>query len=198
VTQEGGDIALIYRYHLKAQNKNSSSSSSAIGAFVTGNRSWAAGLGQKFFFKRDRWRVRLAATYADIRYNFYGIGTAAGMAGGRPGISVLMEQKGPGAMGELMYRFHRYWYGGAQYRFLDTTSSYRPNPQFDASVISPNQLDIRTASLGPRVTRDTRDDYNYPREGSLFELQIGLNGGGVGSQLTYQTYELSYNKYITI
>src|SRR5436309_11625284 len=69
VTEEGAGLALVYRYHLHPQNKTSSSSTTASGGFVTGNRSWGAGVAQKFYFNEDRWRARLAGSYADIRYN---------------------------------------------------------------------------------------------------------------------------------
>src|SRR5436309_726844 len=74
VTEEGAGLALVYRYHLDAHNKNSSSSSTAFGGFVTGNRSWGTGVSQKFYFKEDHWRARLGGSYVDIRYNYYGIG----------------------------------------------------------------------------------------------------------------------------
>src|SRR5436190_10393967 len=80
VTEEGAGLALVYRYHLNGPNKTSSSSSTALGGFVTGNRSWGAGIAQRFYFKEDRWRARLVGSYADVRYNFYGIGTEAGDA----------------------------------------------------------------------------------------------------------------------
>jgi hypothetical protein len=85
VTQEGAGLAVLYRYHLSQQNKTSSSSSTGIGGFITGNRSWGAGIAQKFYMDEDRWRARVAGTYADVRYNFYGIGTEAGEAGGDAG-----------------------------------------------------------------------------------------------------------------
>ena len=194
VTQTGGGLALAYRYHLNPQNKTSSSSSTAFGGFVTGNRSWGVGVFQKFYFKQDRWRARVAGSYADVRYNYFGIGTDAGDAG----VSVLMKQKGFGTLGEMLYRFNGLWYGGAQYRFLETESSFRPNPQFNTSTITPAQLDLRTATLGPRVTRDSRSDSDYPREGSLVDLHIGLGGAGVGSQVNYQTYGLSYSKFFNV
>src|SRR6516164_2028227 len=40
VTEEGAGLALVYKYQLHPQNRTSSSSSSAIGGFITGNRSW--------------------------------------------------------------------------------------------------------------------------------------------------------------
>jgi outer membrane protein assembly factor BamA len=194
VTEEGAGLALVYRYRLDAHNKNSSSSSTAFGGFVTGNRSWGTGVSQKFYFKEDGWRARLGGSYVDIRYNYYGIGTAAGDAG----VSVLLEQNGPGALGELLYRFNGLWYGGALYRFVKVKSSFRKNPQFDASVIPPSELDLRIGSLGPRVTRDSRSDADYPRDGSLFDLHVGFNGEATGGDLNYQTYDLSYSKYLTV
>jgi outer membrane protein assembly factor BamA len=173
--------------------KTSSSSSSAFGGFITANRSWGLGVAQKFFIHEDRWRARLAGTYADVRYNYYGIGTANGDAGE----SVLLDQRGWGALGELMYRFHGFWYGGARYRFVTQKSSYRPNPGFNPDIPS-SQLDLNTGSLGPRVTRDTRDERDYPREGSLFDVLVGFNDKRTGSGVNYQTYDISYSKYVSL
>jgi len=75
VTQEGTGLALAERYHLGSGNKNSSSSSTAIGGFVTTNQSWGVGIGQRLYLRDDRWRVRLIGSYGDVRYNYYGIGT---------------------------------------------------------------------------------------------------------------------------
>src|SRR5436190_14436469 len=194
VTEEGAGLALVYRYHLNSNNKTSSSSSTRFGGFITGNGSWGVGAAQVFYFGEDRWRARIAGSYADVRYNFYGIGTAAGDAGE----SVLMKQKGVGALGELLYRFHGLWYGGPMYRFLNVKSTFRPNPQFDASVIPPDQLNVRTAGVGPRITRDSRDDIDYPRDGSIFDLRGVFFGTAAGGQLGYQDYNVSYSKYISL
>lgn len=197
VTEEGAGIALQYKYHLDQQNKASSSSSTAIGGFITGNRSWGAGAAQKFYFKDDLWRARVGAAYFDVRYNYYGIGTAAGAAGGYPGISVLLDQRGVGTLADIAYRVHELWYAGAAYRFVRTKSTFRPNPQFPRSQI-PNDLDTHVATLGPRITRDSRDAVDYPHEGSLFDLHVGLSGKEVGSALSYQTYDVSYSKYLHV
>jgi outer membrane protein assembly factor BamA len=46
--------------------------------------------------------------------------------------------------------------------------------------------------------RDSRSDADYPRDGSLFDLRAGFAGGGTGSQLNYQTYNLSYAKFLSV
>ena len=195
VTDEGAGLALVYRYHLSPQNKTSSSSASAIGGFVTTNRSWGVGIAQKFFWKEDQWRARMAASYADVRYNFYGIGKAAGDAG----VSDLTKQKGFGGLAELLYRVDGLWYAGGLYRLLDTDTTFVPNPELNlAEFVSPDEEDVRVALLGPRVTRDSRDDRDYPREGSLFDLRIGFDGDATGGQLGYSTYDISYNKFVSL
>jgi hypothetical protein len=155
VTEEGAGLAAIYRYHLHRQSQ-SPSSYAGVGGFITSNRSWGAGAAQVFYLDQDHVRARFAASYADVRYNFYGIGTESGEAGGNAGISVLMEQKGVGGLAEVLYRFYGQWYGGAAYRIMGEKSNFRPNPQFDASVIAPSELNLRVASLGPRILRDAR------------------------------------------
>jgi hypothetical protein len=195
VTQEGAGLALQYRYHLNSQNKkNTSSSGTAFGGFVTTNRSWGIGGAQRFYFQEDRWRSLALATYMDVRYNFYGLGTAAG----DEGTSVLMRQKGFGGLGELMYGVHELWYAGAQYRALKVKSDFRDVPAFDSSTIDPDQLNVRIAGVGPRVIRDSRNDTDYPIKGSLFDFRALLHDDAVGSELTYQLYTLSYNKYVSI
>lgn len=197
VTEEGAGIALEYKYHLDQQNKAASSSATALGGFITGNRSWGAGISQRLYFRDDQWRARGSASYADVRYNYYGIGTAAGEAGGYHGISVLLDQRGVGTAAEILYRFGGLWYAGPLYRFVRTKSTFRPNPEFPPSQ-NPTDLDTHVASLGPRITRDSRDAVDYPREGSLFDLRAGFFGKDVGSALHYQTYNVSYSKYMSV
>jgi len=48
------------------------------------------------------------------------------------------------------------------------------------------------------VLRDSRSDGDYPREGSLFDLRVFFNGAPFGGQLRYQTYDLSYSKYLSL
>jgi len=196
VTEEGGGLAVEYKYRLNPKSVLSSSSSTAAGGFITTNRSWGVGLYQKVFLNDDRWQLRFAGSYAEILYNYYGIGTAAGAAGGSSGISVLMFQRGVGALGDVLFRLGEMWYAGPQYRWLRTKARFRDNPQF-TQPINPNDLDTHVGMLGPRFMRDSRSDANYPRDGSFFDLRAGFTGAGTGSQLTYQAYNLSYAKFIS-
>ena len=198
VTETGAGIALEYKYRLDPNSTLSSSSSTAAGGFITSNRSWGAGLNQKLFFHDDRWRLRFAGSYSELLYNYYGIGTAAGEAGGHAGISELTFQRAIGALGEVLFRVGEMWYIGPQYRFIRTKARLHPNPQFDPAFANPVGQDTHVGMLGPRILRDSRSDANYPRDGSLFDLRALLGGEGTGSQLHYQTYNLSYAKFLSV
>jgi hypothetical protein len=197
LSEEGAGVALEYKYRLDPKSVLSSSSATAAGGFITSNRSWGAGLYQTLFFHDDRWRVRFAGSYSEILYNYYGIGTEAGAAGGHAGISNLMFQRGIGTLAEGLFRFGEMWYGGAQYRFLRTKARFNANPEF-TQPINPDDLDTHVGLLGPRIIRDSRSDVNYPRDGSFFDLRAAFAGGGTGSQLNYQTYNLSYSKFLSV
>jgi outer membrane protein assembly factor BamA len=197
VTEEGAGVALEYKYRLDPNSTLSSSSATAVGGFITSNRSWGAGLYQTLFFHDDRWRMRFAGSYSEILYNYYGIGTAAGEAGGHAGISELTFQRGVGTLGDVLFRLGEMWYVGPQYRFIRTKARLHPNPQFDPAFADPVGQDTHVGMLGPRIMRDSRSDANYPRDGSLFDLRALFMGEGTGSQLTYQTYNLSYAKFLT-
>jgi hypothetical protein len=198
VTEEGAGLAFEYKYRLNNKSVLSSSSSTAAGGFLTTNRSWGAGLYQRLNFNDDRWRVRFAGSYSELLYNYYGIGTAAGEAGGHAGISQETFQRGVGSLGEVLFRLGEMWYLGPQYRFVRTKARFHPNPQFDPAFANPTGQDTHVGLLGPRFLRDSRSDSNYPRDGSLFDLRAAFGGEGTGSQLNYQTYNLSYAKFLSV
>jgi hypothetical protein len=196
VTEEGAGVALEYKYRLDPKSTLSSSSATAVGGFITSNRSWGAGAYQTLFLHDDRWRMRFAGSYSEILYNYYGIGTAAGEAGGHAGISELTFQRGVGSLGEILFRLGEMWYLGPQYRFLETKARMHDNPQFTQTV-NPVDLDTHVGLAGPRILRDSRSDSNYPRDGSLLDFRAAFAGGGTASQLNYQTYNLSYAKFLS-
>jgi outer membrane protein assembly factor BamA len=90
------------------------------------------------------------------------------------------------------------WYLGPQYRWVRTKSRFHPNPEFDPAFANPVGQDTHVGMLGPRIMRDSRSDVDYPREGSLFDLRGAFGGGGTGSQLNYQTYNLSYAQFVSV
>lgn len=191
--ENGLGVAVGYLYPTSA---NAAPSMTAAGAFRTSNGSWGTGALQKLHLKNDLLRITAGAGYFNVNYKFYGIGASAGNAGD----FLPITQNGTGFLAEVLFRIHSKWYAGPRFMLMRTTVS--PNldedPSGEAPDIPPLDIRLRTASLGPHIQRDSRDDEMYPRAGSLFNTQIGLYGQAVGGNRSYQSYEFSYSKYLSL
>jgi len=148
--------------------------------------------------KEDRFRVLLAAGKADININFFGVGTAAGDSG----VSIPLTLKSKFMLLEGLVRLHGKWYLGPRYHILKMNASI--NSQSDESsgssgpVIPPLDVNLRTAAIGPHLKYDGSNDQFYPTAGSIFDVKTSFYGAAVGGNRTYQAYELSYNKYMSL
>jgi hypothetical protein len=160
--------------------------------FYTSNDSWGGGLAQMLHLDDDRYRALIAGAYFDVNFDFFGIGSDAG----DEGESVPLNQTGYGGMADFRVRLWRDWYAGPRYRFgkttasADVTNSRVPIPAAD--------LDLRTASLGPHVERDTRSDQFYPRAGSWFDLVMAFAGETIGGRRNYQLYQAAFSTYSSL
>ncbi len=179
-------------YPLSAADTNSPPSASAVMGFRTSNDSWMTGAAQTLHIAEDRYRVILAAAYLDINVDYFGIGSSAGDAGR----SVELNQVGAGGLAELLVRVAGPWYAGARYRLMRTTVNTDAG-QSDIPV-PVQDIQLRTALLGPHFERDTRDNQFYPRRGTLFD-GIGLFASeAVGGQRTYQIYQVALSSYVGV
>ena len=160
--------------------------------FYTSNDSWGAGLAQLLYLDDDRYRALIAGAYFNVNFDFFGIGSDAG----DDGESVPLNQTGYGGMADFRVHMGRRWYAGPRYRFGHTTASADltntnvPVPAAD--------LDLRTASLGPHVERDTRSDQFYPRSGTWFDLVMGFAGEAIGGRRNYQMYQAAFSAYTSL
>jgi hypothetical protein len=160
--------------------------------FYTSNDSWGVGLAQMLHLDNDRYRALVAGAYFDVNFDFFGIGTDAG----DEGESIPLNQTAYGGMADFRVRLWRDWYAGPRYRFGKTTASADLT---NANVPLPSaDVDLRTASLGPHVERDTRSDQFYPRSGSWFDLVIGFAGEAIGGRRTYQMYQAAFSTYTSL
>lgn len=160
--------------------------------FYTSNDSWGGGLAQMLHLDDDRYRALIAGAYFDVNFDFFGIGSDAG----DDGESVPLNQTGYGGMADFRVRLWRDWYAGPRYRFGKTTASADLT---NTNVPIPSaDLDLRTASLGPHIERDTRSDQFYPRAGSWFDLVMAFAGETIGGRRNYQLYQAAFSTYSSL
>ena len=197
-TENGLAIGAGYLFHF--DKKEQTKSPSVIGgvAFRTTNGTRGYGLGGMFRFKEDKYRLLVAGGDATINLNFFGVGIDAGNAG----ISIPISLKARAFVVEGLVRVYEKWYVGPRYHFLKMKAGLNfdegESAPDDGPVIPPLEVNLRTAALGPRIKRDTSSDAFYPRNGSIFDIKVGFYGKAVGGNRTYQSYEVSYNRYFAL
>jgi Omp85 superfamily domain len=166
------------------------------GTFVTGlktsNDSWMLGGGQMLHLDRDRYRVLAVAGYADINFDFFGIGSDAGEAGQ----SIPIRQFGYAGLGQFLVRAFEKVYIGARYRL--SRMAVESNLDLSGIAIPAGDVRLRTAVLGPHFERDARDNQFYPRTGSLIDFLALFGDESVGGRRTYQLYQAAYSSYFSV
>src|SRR4051812_12068745 len=157
----------------------------------------------------SRMIARITAGYGGgtFNYNFFGIGSDAGSQG----LAIPLSQRSRAYLIEPTRRIFRSWYVGPRYHHISNhvkLNEDKLKAQFGGSLPSnasdrlpvplPDGLDLTTAALGLRVKRDTTDNPFYPQSDSLLDITIDFFDKAFGAQLSYQNFNIAYNKYISL
>lgn len=134
-------------------DEESKSSHVALAGFKTDNGSLGYGVSTSVALSSNRWQASLFLGRADLTYDFYtGLGP------------ITIRQTGEIANLELRYGFSPDISLGITARYLDTTITT------DLGGLLPPELqpdaNLKLGTLGAVADRDTRDDTDYPTEGS--------------------------------
>lgn len=162
-----------------------------IGAMKAGS-SHAFGIAQQASFMQNRLRVLAAFAQADLNLRFYGVGAAAGDRG----VSIPLQQLGTGGVLQAMYQVGDHWFAGLRYQNMHLKSKVdlsqlpplgRPIPEAD--------LKLDTASLGPALEYDSRDDAFYPTSGVSAKINLNFFNTGFGSDVNFRHLAAAWNRY---
>jgi outer membrane protein assembly factor BamA len=166
------------------------------GGFYAENGSWGAGLFHRMNFREDTWRVSGGIGYADVIYNFYGVGDI----GGNPDRYIEINQEFLGASLEGMRRLRENLYCGIGFKgFTAEIKSLRFSFDILDNLIPPWKnivLDFRT--IVPHLLYDSRDNEFYPSKGNTIDFKANLSSEHLGSDFDYQIYKFHWNHYRSI
>src|SRR5262245_12929761 len=188
-------FGLGYVFPLNKNDKISPPSTVGGMGFWTNNGSRGGAVMGMFNFREDQYRIGAVAGRGTIYYDLFGIGNSAGAAG----ISVPIEQTGSIFLGQFLYRVGG-WHLGPRYQVRQSTV----RPELTGENLPPgieipeDELQSKTAALGPQLMRDKRDSQFYPRQGSVFKLGMDFFAKGLGSKFNYQAYQVAFNKYASL
>jgi Omp85 superfamily domain len=192
----GSGLGAGYIYNPASAGTNAPPWVTGGGGFYSDNGSWGAGAAHKMNWNEDRWRLFAAAGYADLKYDFFGIGSGAGEAGQ----SVPLRQTGAGGVIELLRGVGNHWYVGGRYLLGNVQTSVETSgPNVPPALVGlPLRLDTRLSAFGLRLQRDTRNSTFYPTHGALFDVEVNFFEDALGSDSTFQTYVVAYNRYFEL
>lgn len=176
-------------YHL---GERSPLSNTAVAAGYTSSGSWGVGAAQSTRLRGDTMRLDGYLGIVDVRYRFFGTGSAAGEAGA----SVPIQQKGAAFVPELVFRIAGRGFLGLRYRgirvdtALDTTE---PPPEF--ASLRGLTLTVDSSGLGPVAVYDSRDNEMNPSSGIFASFRGNYARRDLGSDVDYETFTLAANLY---
>jgi outer membrane translocation and assembly module TamA len=102
-------------------------------------------------------------------------------------------------LAEILCGIGRNWYVGPRYLFGDLRTSVQTDDLLPPALdLPPFELDSQIAAFGLRLQHDSRDTLFYPTRGTLADVEINSFDAAWGSDFTFQSYALSYNKLIGI
>ena len=190
-----GVVALLYDL-----DEESQTSLSGLGVYASTNGSWAAGGLQRLNWGEDVYRFEFGLGYADVKYDFYGVGNENGDAG----LSVPIGQRGWVMRPQMLVRIWSKLFVGVNYRWVTAATRLRLTDEeigdlpSDFPEIPERQLDVDAGLLGFLVEFDTRDNEWNPKKGVYFEGEYALGRDNLGNDFNYERMLLSFSHYIAL
>ena len=188
-------VPLMVIYKPASESPDSPPWTTGIAGSYSENGTWAAAAFHKMNLRNDTWRMLMAVGYADVNYDFFGVGHEAGDLNQ----SIPLNQQVTGGLFEVLRETFTDWYVGLRlFRGrtdvrLDTDFLQLPpgSPPLPEIVMS-----ATLAAAGLRVQYDSRDNQFYPTEGSLFDIKVDQFTDALGSDFNYTASSFTYNRYL--
>jgi len=160
-------------------------SATAVAGMYTNNDSRALAIAQQSYWKKDRWRFTGAIGGADLRLSLLAPTEDAALE--------KLDWRVDGAF--LLARLSRNllgnWYGGGFTRVIDANQSL----EFEAGSVDFDTSDVRSVGVGLTLEYDSRDMPINSYAGRYFKVEGLFNDEAIGSNETYQSYEIEYRAY---
>jgi hypothetical protein len=171
-----------------AQKKVQPASVTGVAAYYTSNGSYAGGIGNESYWDKDNWRFTGAIGYANLDLELLTVD----VSGSSLKADWLID--GEFVYAKIARKFYDHWYAGIFSRYVafdqDLTISGSGNfPGFDFGN------SVQSVGLGLQVQYDSRDMPTNPYNGKLFTVNALFNEKSLGSDKTYQSYDLTYSSY---
>jgi Omp85 superfamily domain len=187
----GSGAALVGAVFFK-MDEDSKPSIFGVGGAYTSNGTWGGGAATEIAFDRDRYLAEGLVGYADVNYDFYGIGAAADER------FVHLDEHGGTIKGEFLARIAPKFYIGGGLRYLDLITTFG-DPGVAGSLLGDNipvpKLENKVYSLSLNFTYDSRDKSFSPSSGQLIAGEFAASGRNFLTNSGYFKSTVDYNRY---
>ena len=167
------------------QRKAQPASVTAAAAMYTSNDSRAAAVVQQNYWREDRWRFTGVLGATDLRLSLIAPDNDSGTQ------TVDWRINGTFFLARLSRKITGNWYGGAFIRSVDANQSL----EFGDESLDFDTDDVRAVGVGLTAEYDSRDLPINTYSGRHFKVQVLFNDESIGSNDTYQSYDVSFKSY---
>ncbi|MCU0253540.1 MAG: outer membrane protein assembly factor [Acidobacteria bacterium] len=187
--------AAAYIFPLDSDDTESPPSIVGGAAFWMNGGSWGGGVGSKLYMKRDRVRLLTGLAYADLSYDLFVTPERSNEERRIP-----LNQVISGGVVHAQFRVAKDFYLGVRALVgkITTTPEEEKLPPLPATVEEEIDGEIRLNSVGLSLALDTRDSTYYPRHGVALDLNADMYFSAIGSDVSYDRYELNYRQYAPV
>jgi len=167
------------------QRKAQPATVTGAAAMYTSNDSRAAAIVQQNYWRENRWRFTGALGAADLRLSLLAPDDDSGT------VSVDWRINGTFFLARLSRKLSGNWYVGILARTVDANQGLALGDK----VVDFDTNDVRTAGIGLTTEYDSRDLPINTYSGRYFKVQALFHDEAIGSNDTYQAYDVSFKSY---
>ncbi|PTP39704.1 BamA/TamA family outer membrane protein [Vibrio splendidus] len=168
----------------------------AIGGFATENGTWMAFVGHKRSWNEDSIRYLGGLGYGDINMTFYRQSSPNALSPLDPNEGVELGLKGMGGIQKLQFRVpDSQWLLGFSQQFFAPTLSLNNHPKAQEILNNIGNTSPTSSGLGLIAEYDSKNSFLNPTQGYNYVAEYLWFGDAIGSDYTYQTFNLEGLNY---
>lgn len=168
------------------QEATQPASVTAVAGMHTSNDSKLYAIAQRSYWHRDRWRFGGAIGHADLKLTLLSPNESG------TGQNTNWGIRGNFVRAQLFRNVGGKWYLGFTGRFVDVDQELELE---SGSIIFDDIADVKSVGIGVNIRYDSRDMPFNSYAGRSFQVNTLFNDQSIGSDETYQSYDLTYSSY---
>ncbi|MCU7549082.1 outer membrane protein assembly factor [Chitinophagaceae bacterium LB-8] len=172
-------------YKVNKEDTVSPPSYTGLMGIYTAEKSWVAGIGQQFYLKEDKWRVRAYLIKGDVNYQFFNEDANDNVGQFEDYANDVVI-----AMMQIQRKIWKRLYGGLFGEYNNTKTYFTSKG---------DSLDERNMSnIGYVFSQDSRDNVYFPTTGIFMNFRNQFHRDWTGSDNNFTRFQINYNHFFDV